>query len=223
MIENRFQKFKKNDDGALTWQEFLNAEGISNCMDLMKKVTAFRDADTDKDDKVTRQEFVSYMSELIFHQKSAGNGWILIQISDGDNEEKPEEQPEGPKVTVADFFEKSDWSGLFDFIDVNGDGSLSWHEFLNVDGIKNCSDLMTKVTTFRDADIDGDDKVTKDEFIAHMSEYIFRHKSANGSMIDHLSDYIDLCRFAMSRMNFGPLLPVYLPRTDDILLRICDS
>ena len=32
-------------------------------MDLMKKVTAFRDADTDKDDKITRQEFVSYMSE----------------------------------------------------------------------------------------------------------------------------------------------------------------
>ena len=56
-------KIGKNGDGALTWQEFLNAEGISNCMDLMKKVTAFRDADTDKDDKVTRQEFVSYMSE----------------------------------------------------------------------------------------------------------------------------------------------------------------
>ena len=41
----------------------MNAEGISDCMDLMKKVTAFRDADTDKDDKVTRQEFVSHMSE----------------------------------------------------------------------------------------------------------------------------------------------------------------
>ena len=53
---------------------------------------------------------------------------------------------------------------------MNGDGSLSWHEFLNVDGIKDCSDLMDKVTTFRDADKDGDDKVTKEEFIAHMSE-----------------------------------------------------
>ena len=53
---------------------------------------------------------------------------------------------------------------------MNGDGSLSWHEFLNVDGIKDCSDLMEKVTTFRDADTDGDDKVTKEEFISHMSK-----------------------------------------------------
>ena len=29
---------------------------------------------------------------------------------------------------------------------------------------------MAKVTTFRDADTDGDDKVTKDEFIGHMSK-----------------------------------------------------
>ena len=29
---------------------------------------------------------------------------------------------------------------------------------------------MDKVTTFRDADKDGDDKVTKEEFIAHMSK-----------------------------------------------------
>ena len=97
-------------------------------------------------------------------------GQINAKFPDGDNEEKPEEQPEGPKVTVADFYEKGDWPGLFDFIDVNGDGSLSWHEFLNVDGIKNCTDLMAKVTTFRDADTDGDDKVTKEEFIGHMSE-----------------------------------------------------
>ena len=99
-------------------------------------------------------------SVAIFHTK----------YLDGDNEEKPVEEPAGPKITVADFYGKGDWSGLFDFIDVNGDGSLSWHEFLNVDGIKDCSDLMEKVTTFRDADTDGDDKVTKEEFISHMSE-----------------------------------------------------
>ena len=97
-------------------------------------------------------------------------GQINAKSSDGDNDEKPEEQPEGPKVTVADFYEKGDWSGLFEFIDVNSDGSLSWQEFLNVDGINNCTDLMAKVTTFRDADTDGDDKVTKEEFIKHMSE-----------------------------------------------------
>ena len=99
-----------------------------------------------------------------------------VKNSGGDNKEKPEEQPQGPKFSVNDFYEKADWSGLFDFIDVNGDGSLSWHEFLNVDGIKNCTDLMAKVTTFRDADIDGDDKVTKEEFIAHMGEFISRRR-----------------------------------------------
>ena len=96
--------------------------------------------------------------------------YIYVENSDGDNEEKPVEEPAGPKITVADFYGKGDWPGLFDFIDVNGDGSLSWHEFLNVDGIKDCTDLMAKVTTFRDADADGDDKVTKEEFISHMSE-----------------------------------------------------
>ena len=35
---------------------------------------------------------------------------------------------------------------------------------------------MAKVTTFRDADIDGDDKVTKEEFIAHMGEFISRRR-----------------------------------------------
>lgn len=73
-------------------------------------------------------------------------------------------------MTVAESFKKKHWSGLFDLIDVNGDGVLSWHEFLNNNEIKNSSDLMAKVNSFTNADIDRDGKLTKKEFIAHMSE-----------------------------------------------------
>ena len=83
---------------------------------------------------------------------------------------KTKKEPAKPEITVAESFKKKHWSVLFDLIDENGDGVLSWHEFLNDERIKNCSDLMAKVNTFTNADTDRDGKVTKKEFITYMSE-----------------------------------------------------
>ena len=87
---------------------------------------------------------------------------------------KTEKEPAQPEITVAESCKKKHWSGLFDLIDENGDGALSWHEFLNDSRIKNCSDLMAKVNTFTNADTDRDGKVTKKEFITYMSEWTFK-------------------------------------------------
>ena len=40
---------------------------------------------------------------------------------------KTEKEPARPEITVAESFKKKHWSGLFDLIDVNGDGALSWN------------------------------------------------------------------------------------------------
>ena len=127
------------------------------------------------DDQLSQKEF-DKVFEKIYDQSQRPNFFFKNTIHhfysrSGDQKmNKTEKEPAKPEITVAESCKKKHWSGLFDLIDENGDGVLSWHEFLNDSRIKNCSDLMAKVNTFTNADTDRDGKVTKKEFITYMSE-----------------------------------------------------
>ena len=75
-------------------------------------------------------------------------------------------------VEIQKAVEKADWEELFEFLDKDKSGEISYVEFITRiddldDGLENFQDLQEAMKMFRDGD-DGDKKLTKAEFAKMM-------------------------------------------------------
>ena len=75
-------------------------------------------------------------------------------------------------VEIKKAVEKAEWEELFEFLDKDKSGEISYVEFITRiddldDGLENFQDLQEAMKMFRDGD-DGDKKLTKAEFAKMM-------------------------------------------------------
>merc|ERR1711970_159535 len=80
-------------------------------------------------------------------------------------------------ASVDEMCDKQLWLELFDFFDENGDGYISWDEFVNTNDVTD-EDIKEAIEAFKEADANGDGKVSKDEFYKLMCDWAMKLERA---------------------------------------------
>ena len=73
-------------------------------------------------------------------------------------------------ASVGEAADEQLWGELFDLIDQNEDGYLSWEEFTCHEELDGKQEIQDAIETFKAADANGDGKVGRDEFVKLMTE-----------------------------------------------------